>query len=166
MTIKDLNINKLTEDELRELNRVSQEKLDAIKEERRRKTELKKNYALKEIPSELKVNYVRLGIKVKKHFETPAQTILDITTFDKLLRESTDKIEPDRSKVYSCPYCGDFNLRVGNYGDFFAPRLAVACDSCDFKVKKETDGKEYYAWEIFHEWLVKNGYLGKDVKFQ
>ena len=40
-----IDLNNLTEKELREINKASQEKLDAIDAEKRRKAELKKHYA-------------------------------------------------------------------------------------------------------------------------
>lgn len=158
------NIDNLSEKELREINRASQEKLDAINAEKRRKAELKKNYALKEIPSTHKVDYARLGRSAYMWFKDH-QEPLGSGTYDALLEASTDEIKPNREDVYPCPLCGNFSLRVGNFGDTYAPRIAVCCESCDFVVKKKTDGKEYYAWEIFHEWLVKHGYLSEDVRF-
>ena len=165
MTIKDLNFNNLTEKELREINKVSQEKLEVINAEKRRKAELKKNYTLKAVPSTYRVNYARLGIKIEEFFKDPSQVIMDISSFYELRKRCTDEIKPRREEVYPCPLCGDLNLRVGNFGDTFAPRIAVTCESCDFTMKKKTDGKDFYAWELFHEWLVKHGYLDESVKF-
>jgi len=162
--VNGINFDNLTEQELRELNKASQEKLDAINAEKRRKAELKKNYALKKVPSTFKLDQARLGRSVVMWFKDH-QDPLDSGTFNAIVDGCTDEIKPDRSEIYSCPYCGAFNLRVGNFGDGWSPRLAVTCDSCDFVVKKKTDGKEYYAWEIFHEWLVKHGYLDESVKF-
>lgn len=164
MSNTEINLDNLTEKELRELNKASQERLDAINAEKRRKAELKKNYALKEVPSTFKLDQARLGRSVVMWFKDH-QEPLDSGTFNALVEGCTDEIKPDRSEVYSCPYCGAFNLRVGNFGDEWSPRIAVTCDSCDFVVKKKTDGKEYYAWEVFHEWLVKHGYLDESIKF-
>lgn len=164
MSNTEINLDNLTEKELRELNKASQEKLDAINAEKRRKAELKKNYALKEVPSTFKLDQARLGRSVIMWFKDH-QEPLDSGTFNALVEGCTDEIKPNRSEVYSCPYCGAFNLRVGNFGDEWSPRIAVTCDSCDFVVKKKTDGKEYYAWEVFHEWLVKHGYLDESIKF-
>lgn len=162
--MQNLDLNGLTKKELKELAEASQARLEAIKSEERRKAELKKNYALKEIPSTYKVDQAMLGRSVIHWFEDNKKP-LDTATFDTLVKACTNEIKPRREEVYPCPLCGDFNLRVGNYGDSFAPRLAVGCDSCEFVMKKKTDGKEYYAWEIFHEWLVKHGYLSEDVRF-
>ena len=160
-----IDLNNLTEKELREINKASQEKLDAIDAEKRRKAELKKNYALKDVPSTYKVDYARLCVKIEEFFKEHSEVILDRSSFYELRKRCTDEIKPKREEVYPCPLCGDFNLRVGNYGDSWSPRLAVTCDSCDFTMKKKTDGKEYYAWEAFHEWLVKHSYLDESVKF-
>lgn len=160
-----IDLNNFTEKELREINKASQEKLDAIDAEKRRKAELKKNYALKEVPSTYRVDCARLCVKLEEFFKEPSEVILDKSSFYELRKRCTDEIKPKREEIYPCPLCGDFNLRVGNFGDSYAPRLAVTCDSCDFVVKKKTDGKEYYAWEVFHEWLVKHGYLDESVKF-
>lgn len=164
--VSGINFDNLTEQELRELNKASQEKLDAINAEKRRKAELKKNYALKNVPSTYRVDYARLGVKIENFFKEPSEVILDISSFHELRKCCTDEIKPNRSEVYSCPYCGEYALRVGDFGDnMFSPKRAVTCENCDFTVKKKTDGKEYYAWEIFHEWLVKHGYLDESVKF-
>ncbi|MEE1504314.1 MAG: hypothetical protein UGF89_08755 [Acutalibacteraceae bacterium] len=162
--VNGINFDNLTEQELRELNKASQEKLDAINAEKRRKAELKKNYALKEVPSTFKLDQARLGRSVVMWFKDH-QEPLDSGTFNALVEGCTDEIKPKREEVYPCPLCGEFSLRVGNFGDTFAPRIAVTCDNCEFVMKKKTDGKEYYAWEVFHEWLVKHGYLSEDVKF-
>ena len=159
-----IDINGLSKKELKELAEASRARLEAIESEERRKAELKKNYALKEVPSTFKLDQARLGRSVVMWFKDH-QEPLDSGTFNALVEGCTDEIKPDRSEIYSCPYCGDFNLRVGNFGDSYAPRIAVTCGSCDFVMKKKTDGKEYYAWEIFHEWLVKHGYLDESVKF-
>lgn len=166
MATENLNFNNLSEKELREINKATQVKLDAIEAEKKRKAELKKNYALKEVPSTYKVDYARLGMEIEKFFKEPSQVILDISSFYELRKCCTNEIKPKREEVYPCPLCGEFNLRVGNFGDNWCPRIAVLCDSCDFVVKKKTNGKEYYAWELFHEWLVKHGYLDESVKFQ
>lgn len=159
------SLDGLGEKELRELNRAAQAKLDDIESERKRKAELKKNYALKDVPSKFEFRPLWLGNLVKGWFEQNPNCSMPVEVYNKLMKDSTEEVKPERSEVYSCPYCGDFNLRVGNFGDSYAPRIAVTCDSCDFVVKKKTDGKEYYAWEVFHEWLVKHGYLDESVKF-
>lgn len=163
--VNGINFDNLTEKELKEINRVSQEILDSIQSEKRRRAELKKNYALKEVPSIFHINQSRLGFYIQKHFVEDGQKTLTKEVFDGYLKKSTDEIKPKREEVYPCPLCGEYNLRVGNFGDTFAPRIAVTCDNCEFVMKKKTDGKEYYAWELFHEWLVKHGYLSEDVKF-
>lgn len=162
--MQNLDLNGLTKKELKELAEASQARLENIESEERRKAELKKNYALKEIPSTHEVIQARLGRSVIHWFEDNKKP-LDTATFDTLVKACTYEIKPRREEVYPCPLCGDFNLRVGNYGDSFAPRFAVGCDSCEFVMKKKTDGGEYHAWEIFHKWLVKHGYLSEDVKF-
>ena len=67
--VSGINFDNLTEQELRELNKASQEKLDAINAEKRRKAELKKNYALKEVPSTFKLDQARLGRSVVMWFK-------------------------------------------------------------------------------------------------
>ena len=162
--MQGFNINGLSKKELKELAEASRARLEAIESEERRKAELKKNYALKEVPSTFKLDQARLGRSVVMWFKDH-QEPLDSGTFNALVEGCTDEIKPKREEIYPCPLCGHFNLRVGNFGDSYAPRLAVTCDSCDFVVKKKTDGKEYYAWEVFHEWLIKHGYLDESVKF-
>lgn len=162
--MQNLDLNNLSKKELKELAEASQARLEAIKSEEKRKAELKKNYALKEIHSTYKVDQAMLGRSVIHWFEDNKKP-LDIATFDTLVKACTNEIKPKREEVYPCPMCGNFTLSVGWFGDAYAPKKAICCDSCDFEIKKKTYGKDYYSWEIFHEWLVKHGYLSEDVKF-
>ena len=164
MSNTEINLDNLTEKELRELNKASQERLDAINAEKRRKAELKKNYALKEVPSTFKLDQARLGRSVVMWFKDH-QEPLDSGTVNALVEGCTDEIKPRKDEIYPCPLCGRFYLRVGNFSDGYTARYAVTCATCDFTMKKKTDGKEYYAWEVFHEWLVKHGYLDESIKF-
>lgn len=163
--MQNLDLNNLSKKELKELAEASQARLEAIENEERRKIELKKNYTLKDVPSTYEVNYARLGLKIEEFFKEPSEVILDISSFYELRKRCTNEIKPLREDIYPCPICGKFTLRVGCFGDDYTPKKAVCCDSCDFVMKKKTYGKDYYAWENFHEWLVKHGYLSEDVKF-
>ena len=165
MAIENLNFNNLSEKELREINKATQVKLDAIEAEKKRKAELKKNYALRDVPSTFKVSDYRLSFHIRKHFTEGGQETLSKEAFEKYLKQSTDEIKPEKSDIYKCPECGEFNLYVGNFGDDWNPKYAVTCDNCDFTMKKK-ESAQWDVWETFHNWLVKHGYLDESVKFQ
>ena len=158
-------LKNLSEDEMRQLNKATQEKINAIDEEKARIKALKKNYALKDVPSTWQVNYENLGEKIEKFFKEPAQILLDVSSFYELRKQCSYEIPPSKTELYCCPECGDNSLRVGEYGGYNNPKYAVTCDSCDFIMEKK-EWSETEAWETFHKWLIKNGYLDKDVKFQ
>ena len=69
------------------------------------------------------------------------------------------EITPPRGEVYPCPDCGRMFLRPGNFGDSWAPKYQIICDNCDFEAPVKEQGYEDGAWDVFHEWLVKEGYL-------
>jgi hypothetical protein len=163
----DINtiLKNLSEDEIRQLNKVTQEKINAIDEEKARIKALKKNYALKDVPSTWQVNYENLGEKIEKFFKEPTQIILDVSSFYELRKQCSYEVKPSKTEIYCCPECGDDNLRVGKYDCGLTYKYAVTCDSCDFTIE-ENDCSESEAWHTFHNWLIKNGYLDKDVKFQ
>lgn len=71
-----------------------------------------------------------------------------------------------KEKVYPCPECGDMNLRLGDFGSSdFEPEYKVMCDTCSFVAPVEAEYSRCDAWENFHQWLVKEGYLDKNVLF-
>ena len=159
----DINsiLKNLSEDEIRQLNEVTQEKINAIDEEKIRIQKLKENYSLNSIPSTWKVNYENLGEKIEKFFKEPTQILLDVSSFYELRKQCSYEVGPEKEEIYCCPWCGNTSLRVGNW----SYKYAVTCDACDFGINKKDD-TVIGAWQSFHNWLIKNGYLDKDIKFQ
>lgn len=159
----DINaiLKNLSEDEVRQLNKATQEKINAIDEEKTRIQKLKENYALKDIPSTWQVNYENLGEKIEKFFKEPTQILLDVSSFYELRKQCSYEVKPEKEEIYCCPECNEYRLRVGVWDSGYA----VTCDSCEFTMK-EKECSTFEAWHTFHSWLIKNGYLDKDVKFQ
>ena len=160
-----MDINNLTEKELKELNKLTQERLTAINEEKAKKKAIKDAYSLKDVPSTYETYYSSLGTKIKEYFKNPEHTVLGVELFNDLLEQCTFEVKPKREEIYSCPWCGDDNLALGHWGDNWQHKYAVYCRSCKFEIKKK-ESNQTDAWETFHMWLQKNGYLDKDVKFQ
>lgn len=158
-------LKNLSEDEIKALNKATQEKISAIDEEKARKQKLKENYALKDVSSTWQINYEPLYGKINKHFKMPGQTILDISTFYELRKQCSYEVKPLKEEIYCCPECGQYRLEVGNWGDRCVGRYAITCRSCNFTMEKKEDST-FDAWRTFHNWLIKNGYLDKAVKFQ
>lgn len=162
---KGIIIDNLTEEELKMLHEMTQTEIASIEEEKARKRALKKSYSLKDVPSTFKVNQSRLGFYTLEWFQKEQQETMSKDIFEKLLKQSTDETKPKKEDIYACPECGEHYLRVGRFGDSWVDKYAVTCDSCNFTMKK-METSQWDAWATFHKWLVKNGYLSKDIKFQ
>ena len=162
---KGIVIDSLTEEELKMLNEMTQAEIASIEEEKARKQALKKSYSLKDAPSTFKVDQSRLGFYTLEWFQKEQQEILPKDMFEKFLNKSTNEIKPKKEEIYACPECGEYNLRIGCFSEGWVDKYAVTCDSCDFTIDK-MESAHWDAWETFHKWLVKNGYLSKDIKFQ
>ena len=161
-----IDFDNLSENELRVLNKITQEKLNVIDEEKARKQKIKENYVLKDVSSVFQTDYEKLGKKIENYFKEPTQILLDVSSFYELCKESTNEIKPKKEEIYNCPECGQTRLRLGEFsGAYNPPKYAVLCDICDFTMDKKEDS-EKNAWHAFHKWLIENGYLSEDVKFQ
>lgn len=138
-----------------------------ISEEKTRMKELKENYVLKNVSSIQRVNYENLGVEIEKFFKEPTQVLLDASSFYDLRKQCSQEVKPEKEKIYCCPWCGHFSLRVDKQRSLITgnSNYAIVCDACNLKIK-EKDDTVIDAWCTFHNWLIKNGYLDKDIKFQ
>ena len=138
-----------------------------ISEEKTRMKALKENYSLKDIPSTFEIDYEKLVKEIENHFKKPRQFELHISSFYKFSEQCSQEVKPEKEKIYCCPWCGHFSLRVDKQRSLITgnSNYAIVCDACNFKIK-EKDDTVIDAWQSFHNWLIKNGYLNKDIKFQ
>lgn len=144
------------------------DKLDAIKAERRRKAEIRRTYKPNPIEPTYEThweNYAkaleRLLFELKIYVHESLQTRID----EDIVRArnlNSFKIAVDPAKVWNCPNCGGSNcLYIGDYGfDEFDRKYAVTCSNCDFVGPTISDYGE--AWCEFEDWLRKKGYLKDD----
>lgn len=141
------------------------DKLDAIKAERRRKAEIKRTYKPNYIEPEYEVRWEdyakaleRLLIELEIYVDESLQTRIDenMVTARKL---NSFKVPIDPSRIWNCPNCGESScLFVGDYGfDEYDRKYAVTCSQCDFIGPRISDYGE--AWCEFEDWLRKKGYL-------
>lgn len=145
--------------ELKECN----DRLDAIKAQKDKEAEIKRNYHRNYVEPEYKIDW--------KGYATTLETAIDQLTQGlpnyKQIREqltlmkntNSFKVPVDSSKLWNCPKCGESNvLFIGTYGtDDLYVKYAVTCNKCDFIGPKSNDYGE--AWTEFEDWLRKKGYL-------
>lgn len=157
-----MDINKLSEKELHELKIETEKKLLEINVERERKKGLKQNYKLIVPEPELRKNTYGMWISVYRKAES-GETIT-FETIKSIEENNTDKIYK-KHEIYSCPECGEMRLEVGQWGEDYKPIRKVYCNSCDFVCPKISNcSKDYEAWKMFHEWLIKKGFLPEGTK--
>lgn len=70
-----------------------------------------------------------------------------------VIGHNCNKVENKKYEVWRCPECGRLDLYVDCVGNH---RYKVKCD-CGFICSK-SGGSEYEAWDMFEEWLKKNGW--------
>ena len=139
------------------------EKLTEENEKRKReKEELRQrkiNYQLRTPEPQYEILYRKFYEEIVKLTHKKNQiTSLEIEKVKDMCIRKLPVLEKD---VYPCPVCGEMTLRAGNYCTDFDEQYKILCDNCDYIVpgKYERSGTE--AWEAFHAWLVKEGYLKK-----
>lgn len=145
--------------ELKECNH----KLDAIRAERARVAEIKRNYHMNYVEPKYEIDW--------KGYATTLETAIDklaqgLPNYKEILKQLTVmknansfKVPVDPSRLWNCPKCGESNaLFISTYGtDEFHVKYAVTCNICDFTGPESNDYGE--AWVEFKDWLKKEGYL-------
>lgn len=139
------------------------DKLDAIKSERRRKAEIKRTYQPNYIEPQYEVDWKGYAATLETTIDKLAKELPNYKEIREFLTQainaSSYKVSVDPAKVWNCPNCGESNcLYIGDYGfDEFDRKYAVTCSNCDFIGPKIGDYGE--AWCEFEDWLRKKGYL-------
>ena len=162
---KTENELKATKEQLLAQLKECDDELDAIKAERRRRAEIKRNY---------KPNYVepRYDMLWRQYAIDLENLLLDIVSkvdealkdhvgagLEKARKKNSYQVATDPSKMWNCPYCGEYDcLYIGEYNpDRFYPTYAVTCSNCDYIGPMISDYGE--TWCEFEDWLRKKGYL-------
>lgn len=161
-TEKELKANR---DQLLAQLKECDDKLNAIKAQKDKEAEIKRNY---------KPNYIepRYEMLWKQYAIDLENLLVDIVSkvdealkdhvgagLEKARKKNSYQVPTDPSKIWNCPNCGEHDsLYIGVYtSDEFHIRYAVTCSSCDYVGPKLNDSGE--AWTEFEEWLRKKGYL-------
>lgn len=152
--MKDLQ--KMSNAELENLSKQIEKERSERESEEKRKSDLKEKYALKEpeitftfLPDKFHKEVMRLGKSDSKLME-------QLKEIEKNCQHKNRPLEKD---IYPCPICGQMMLRPGNFGDTYCRKYRIMCSECDFVAPVKEQSAEYAAWQEFHEWLVREGYL-------
>lgn len=116
----------------------------------------KREYKLNDIPDRIWYDYKSIVEDLVEHFRNDEVVSSVISN---ILQAHSIKLGKDPVALYNCPECGSSeSLYIGEYHSSTDGRkFAITCSRCDFAgphVKYKND-----AWEKFHRWLVKTGYL-------
>lgn len=147
--------------ELKECN----DRLDAIKAQRTKETEIKRTYRPNQVEPEYAVDWKGYAEALEKCLwsitcDTNQLLSLQINNYISEAKIANRyKVPVDPSKLWNCPKCGESNvLYIGDYGfNEFDREYAVTCSQCDFVGPRISDYGE--AWCEFKDWLRKKGYL-------
>lgn len=161
-TEKELKANR---DQLLAQLKECDDELNAIKAQKDKEAEIKRNYKPNYIEPRYEMLWKQYAIDLE-HLLTDIVSKED-ETFKKYIDDGMKKarnknsyeIPVDPSKIWNCPNCGEHDsLYIGVYtSDGFHTRYAVTCSQCDFIGPRISDYGE--AWCEFVERLRRNGYL-------
>lgn len=154
---------KSTRDQLVSELKKCNDRLDAIKAQKDKQAEIKRNYHMNYVEPEYTIDWKGYVITLQIAIHKLAQ---GLPNYEEIVEQLTlmknansFKVPIDPSKLWNCPKCGESNvLYVGDFGeDAWHPNYAVTCSQCDFIAPKISDYGE--AWCEFEDWLKKKGYL-------
>ena len=154
---------KSTRDQLVSELKKCNDRLDAIKAQKDKQAQIKRNYHMNYVEPEYTIDWKGYAITLQIAIHKLAQGLPnyeEIVEQLTLMKNSNSfKVPIDPSKLWNCPKCGESNvLYVGDFGeDAWHPNYAVTCSQCDFIGPKISDYGE--AWCEFEDWLKKKGYL-------
>lgn len=150
-------MRKLSEAELNDLAKTVAETLVQNKKEQEEKIRRKKEYTLRIPEDTYTFLYSSFHERVMKLGESDPELMAKLQEIEK---QCKIKNPHKKEKIYPCPECGEMCLRLGIFGDSdFEPQYRVMCDNCSFVAPVEETESQYDAWEDFHAWLEKEGYL-------
>ena len=166
MTIEDKQLKSIRDRLLAQLKECDDE-LDAIKAQKDKEAEIKRNYHMNYVEPEYKIDWKGYATALETAIYKLAQGLPNYKEIREQLtvikNANSFKVPVDPSKLWNCPKCGESNvLYIGDFGkDAWHPNYAVTCSQCDFIGPRISDYGE--AWCEFKDWLRKKGYLkGED----
>lgn len=90
---------------------------------------------------------------------------MDADDIDKMWKSCQHKLPVKKNEIYPCPECGGMTLYAGEFGDYEKnygvgkSKQKITCSMCDFVCPAKYSDNEWEAWDGFHKWLEKQGYL-------
>lgn len=154
---------KSTRDQLLAQLKECNDRLDAIKAQKDKQAEIKRNYHMNYVEPKYEIDWKGYATTLEIAIDKLAQELPNYKEIRKQLtvmkNANSFEVPVDPSKLWNCPKCGESNaLYVGDFGeDVWHPNYAVTCSQCDFIGPKISDYGE--AWCEFEDWLKKKGYL-------
>ena len=154
---------KSTRDQLLAQLKECDDKLDAIKAQKDKEAEIKRNYHMNYVEPEYNIDWKGYATTLETAIDKLAQGLPNYKEIREQLtlmkNANSFKVPVDPSKLWNCPKCGESNaLFIGNYGTGkFDTKYAVTCSQCEFIAPRTSDYGE--AWWEFKDWLRKKGYL-------
>ena len=145
--------------ELKECN----DKLDAIKAQKCKQSEIKRTYQMNYVEPKYEVDWKSYATTLETAIDKLAQGLPNYKEIQEQLtvmkNANSFKVPVDPSKLWNCPNCGESNvLYVGDFGeDAWHPSYAVTCSQCDFTGPRISDYGE--AWCEFKDYLKRKGYI-------
>ena len=161
--IKEEKQLKSTRDQLLAELKECNDRLDAIKAQKDKQAEIKRNYHMNYVEPKYEIDWKGYATTLETAIDKLAQGLPNYKEIREQLtlmkNANSFKVPVDPSKLWNCPKCGESNvLYIGDYGfDEFDREYAVTCSQCDFIGPRLSDYGE--AWCEFKDWLRKKGYL-------
>lgn len=149
----------MSDAELKEALEKLTEENEKRKREKKELKQRKENYCLKTPEPKYEILYQKFYKEIMELSKKQNQiTNIEI---EKVKDICIRKLPVPETDIYPCPECGKMMLRAGNFGTNFNEQYKILCDNCGFVMPVRYRNYEVEAWEAFHEWLVKEGYLKK-----
>lgn len=158
MSEKDLMLaRKQLNDQLKQIN----EQLENLQKQKEEESRRKAEYHLAQAEPKYNEDFHRMWSFVEE--VVAGGGTVNAGNIEEIHKKGLIKLPTTNEEVYPCPKCGRLSLFVGDFGaaDTLGEyrKRKVCCENCDFEpdVKYETNYSD--AWDSFHNWLIKNGYL-------
>lgn len=163
--INELMGANMTRSQLEELSRLAAERLAKMDAEEAKREGIKKNYQLEPFEYNWTINLNEFYRNVCAAIASGVS--VDAILLDQIKEKSSEAVPLDYTMIYRCPDCGELGslyvgMYEGNHPDVCG--YAVTCGYCSFTMADNTNSSQWAAWETFHEWLIKKGFLPKGTK--